>query len=485
MRRDALAGGETLVAVGTHALIQSTVEFDDLALAIVDEQHRFGVHQRMALRNKGRLPHQLVMTATPIPRTLTMALYADMDVSVIDELPPGREPVVTRVLPSARRKDAMERIASACRQGRQAYWVCTLIEESEALDSQAAENVAAELKKELRGLRVALVHGRLPGTERQTVMGRFRDGEIDVLVATTVIEVGVDVPNASLMVIENPERLGLAQLHQLRGRIGRGSAQSHCILLFEPPLTEVARARLAVMRETGDGFVIAEKDLELRGPGDVLGTRQTGQQSFRVADLMRDAPLLPGVIALGARLDDSTKATVLATWGTTVEAGFSGCCTRGRDDRRGFSARSVRVLATESLAGPSGRRRRSTWRTGPGRAAEKRPVAAPASGAQRRWAQPHRAGEGAPAFDLLSRIDGVTGLALHAQAAWCRVRPGSGRRRRWRCSGRGWRPPGHSPGTAPGPRPPPAGRCAGWGCPRRRAAPLPPRCCPSPPARRA
>ncbi|MDE0349245.1 MAG: ATP-dependent DNA helicase RecG, partial [Gammaproteobacteria bacterium] len=322
VRRDALAGGETLVAVGTHALIQSTVEFHDLALAIVDEQHRFGVHQRMALRNKGRLPHQLVMTATPIPRTLTMALYADMDVSVIDELPPGRKPVVTRVMPSSRRKDAMARIASACRQGRQAYWVCTLIEESEALDSQAAENVAAELKKELRGLRVGLVHGRLAGAERQTLMASFKDGEIDVLVATTVIEVGVDVPNASLMVIENPERLGLAQLHQLRGRIGRGSAQSHCILLFEPPLTEVARARLAVMRETGDGFVIAEKDLELRGPGDVLGTRQTGEQSFRVADLMRDASLLPGVIALGARLDDRTKATVLATWGTTVEAGY-------------------------------------------------------------------------------------------------------------------------------------------------------------------
>ena len=322
VRRDALAGGETLVAVGTHALIQSTVEFDDLALAIVDEQHRFGVHQRMALRNKGRLPHQLVMTATPIPRTLTMALYADMDVSVIDELPPGRKPVVTRVMPNARRKDAMERIAAACRQGRQAYWVCTLIEESEALDSQAAENVADELKAELRGLRVGLVHGRLSGADRGAVMGRFKEGEIDVLVATTVIEVGVDVPNASLMVIENPERLGLAQLHQLRGRIGRGSAQSHCILLFEPPLSDIARARLAVMRETGDGFVIAEKDLELRGPGDVLGTRQTGQQSFRVADLMRDAPLLPGVIALGARLDDRTKATVLATWGTTVEAGY-------------------------------------------------------------------------------------------------------------------------------------------------------------------
>ncbi len=322
VRRDALAGGETLVAVGTHALIQSTVEFDDLALAIVDEQHRFGVHQRMALRNKGRLPHQLVMTATPIPRTLTMALYADMDVSVIDELPPGRKPVVTRVMPNARRKDAMGRIAAACRQGRQAYWVCTLIEESEALDSQAAENVAAELTAELRGLRVGLVHGRLSGAERGAVMGRFKEGEVDVLVATTVIEVGVDVPNASLMVIENPERLGLAQLHQLRGRIGRGSAQSHCILLFEPPLSDIARARLAVMRETGDGFVIAEKDLELRGPGDVLGTRQTGQQSFRVADLMRDAPLLPGVIALGARLDDRTKATVLATWGTTVEAGY-------------------------------------------------------------------------------------------------------------------------------------------------------------------
>ena len=322
VRQDALARGDTLVAVGTHALIQSSVEFEDLALAIVDEQHRFGVHQRMTLRSKGRLPHQLVMTATPIPRTLTMALYADMDVSVIDELPPGRKPVVTRVTSSARRKETMERIAAACRQGRQAYWVCTLIEESEALDSQAAENVASELQAELRGLRIGLVHGRLSGAERGTVMSRFKAGEIDVLVATTVIEVGVDVPNASLMVIENPERLGLAQLHQLRGRIGRGSAQSHCILLFEPPLTEVARARLAVMRETNDGFVIAEKDLELRGPGDVLGTRQTGQQSFRVADLLRDASMLPGLIALGATLDDRTKATILATWGATFEADY-------------------------------------------------------------------------------------------------------------------------------------------------------------------
>ena len=265
VRRDALARGETLVAVGTHALIQSSVEFDDLALAIIDEQHRFGVHQRMTLRNKGRLPHQLIMTATPIPRTLTMALYADMDVSVIDELPPGRKPVVTGVTPSSRRAEAMERVAAGCRDGRQAYWVCTLIEESEALDSQAAENVAEELAGELRGLTVGLVHGRLSGAERGAVMNRFKAGEIDVLVATTVIEVGVDVPNASLMVIENPERLGLAQLHQLRGRIGRGSTRSHCILLFEPPLTEVARARLAVMRETNDGFVIAEKDLKRYG----------------------------------------------------------------------------------------------------------------------------------------------------------------------------------------------------------------------------
>ena len=322
VREEAVRRGETLVAVGTHALIQSSMTFDDLALAIIDEQHRFGVHQRMTLRDKGRLPHQLIMTATPIPRTLTMALYADMDVSTLDELPPGRKPVVTSVKPSPRRAEVMERIAAGCREGRQAYWVCTLIEESEALDSQAAENVAGELASELRGLRIGLVHGRLSGAERGTVMGRFKAGEIDVLVATTVIEVGVDVPNASLMVIENPERLGLAQLHQLRGRIGRGTARSHCILLFEPPLTDVARARLSVMRETHDGFVIAEKDLALRGPGDVLGTRQTGEQSFRVADLMRDAPLLPGVIALAARLDDATKATILATWGATVEADY-------------------------------------------------------------------------------------------------------------------------------------------------------------------
>ncbi len=322
LRLEAIAAGETLVAVGTHALFQSAVEFDALGLAIIDEQHRFGVHQRMLLRGKGRLPHQLIMTATPIPRTLTMAMYADMDVSVIDELPPGRKPVVTTVTPSTRRAQAMERIAAACHQGRQAYWVCTLIEESEALDSQAAENVAAELQKELAGLAVGLVHGRLSGAERTGVMGRFKAGEIDVLVATTVIEVGVDVPNASLMIIDNPERLGLAQLHQLRGRIGRGSVQSHCILLFEPPLSELARGRLAVMRETSDGFVIAEKDLELRGPGDILGTRQTGQQTFRVADLMRDAPLIPAVVATADRLDAATQGTILATWGTTLEAEY-------------------------------------------------------------------------------------------------------------------------------------------------------------------
>lgn len=294
-----IADGCARVIVGTHALFQDDVSYHRLGLVIIDEQHRFGVHQRMALRDKGAgeqlVPHQLIMTATPIPRTLAMTAYADLDLSIIDELPPGRKPVTTVVLPNSRRSEVVQRVQSACQEGRQAYWVCTLIEESEALQCQAAEDSAAELEQALPELKVGLVHGRLKATEKESIMASFKQGEIDLLVATTVIEVGVDVPNASLMVIENPERLGLAQLHQLRGRIGRGSAESHCVLMYHSPISENARERLGIMRETNDGFVIAQKDLELRGPGEVLGTRQTGEMQFRIADVMRDQPLLPQV----------------------------------------------------------------------------------------------------------------------------------------------------------------------------------------------
>ena len=294
-----LAGGGVQVAVGTHALFQQGVEFDRLALVIVDEQHRFGVHQRMQLREKGRAdgryPHQLVMTATPIPRTLAMTAYADLDVSIIDELPPGRTPVRTVVLPDARRDEVVARIEAACRAGRQAYWVCPLIDESEAVRHQAAEETAAALSAALPEVRVGLVHGRMPGARKDAVMTAFKQGALDLLVATTVIEVGVDVPNASLMIIENAERMGLAQLHQLRGRVGRGTVESTCVLLYAPPLTPIARERLGVLRDTSDGFEVARRDLELRGPGELLGTRQTGLMQLRVAELVRDADLLPGV----------------------------------------------------------------------------------------------------------------------------------------------------------------------------------------------
>ncbi|MCZ6889331.1 MAG: ATP-dependent DNA helicase RecG [Gammaproteobacteria bacterium] len=321
VRLASIAEGEALVIVGTHALFQSSVTFHQLGLAIVDEQHRFGVHQRMRLRDKGRLPHQLIMTATPIPRTLTMALYADMDVSIIDELPPGRLEVATRVIPVNRRAEVTRHIADACAEGRQTYWVCTLIEASQVSELHAAETTAAELERDLQGLTIGLVHGRMGTAEKTRTMARFKAGEIDLLVATTVIEVGVDVPNASLMVIDNAERLGLAQLHQLRGRIGRGDTPSHCILLFEPPLSAIAKARLNVMRSTHDGFEIAEKDLELRGPGDVLGTLQSGAQAFRIADLGRDAALLPQVAETGARLIKGAPAmaqTVVDTWSSTI-----------------------------------------------------------------------------------------------------------------------------------------------------------------------
>jgi ATP-dependent DNA helicase RecG len=286
--------------------MQEGVEFARLGLVIVDEQHRFGVQQRLALRDKGLegelVPHQLVLTATPIPRTLAMSAYADLDISAIDELPPGRTPVQTIAISNARRAEVIERIHAACMEGRQVYWVCTLIEESEQLRAQAAEAAHAELTHALVDCRVGLIHGRMKPKEKQAVMDAFKAGELAVLVATTVIEVGVDVPNASLMVIENSERLGLAQLHQLRGRVGRGAIASNCVLLYQPPLGQLAQERLQVMRETNDGFRIAEKDLELRGPGEVLGTRQTGQLSFRMADLTRDAHLLPAVQRVGEQM---------------------------------------------------------------------------------------------------------------------------------------------------------------------------------------
>ena len=314
---EALAG-EADIAIGTHALFQAGVEFRDLALVVVDEQHRFGVHQRLALAAKGsagaRVPHQLVMTATPIPRTLAMTAYAGLEISVIDQLPPGRKPVTTVAISQGRREEIIERLRRVLAEGRQAYWVCPLIEESDLLEAQAAESTAGDLDKALPGFSVGLIHGRMKPAEKKDVMTRFSAGDIDLLVATTVIEVGVDVPNASLMMIENAERLGLSQLHQLRGRVGRGSDQAACVLLYRPPLGETARARLEVMRETTDGFIIAEKDLELRGPGEVLGTRQTGMLRFRVADLGRDADLLEAVKQLAGRIDRGGADIVIERW---------------------------------------------------------------------------------------------------------------------------------------------------------------------------
>ncbi len=299
MMLERIGGGDSGVVVGTHALFQEQVEFHRLGLVVVDEQHRFGVHQRLALREKGQSetaqPHQLIMTATPIPRTLAMTAYADLDVSVIDELPPGRTPVTTAAVPDVRRGEVVAAVKRACAEGRQAYWVCTLIEESDALQAQAAEETATLLTETLPQVTVGLVHGRMKPADKEAVMDAFACGRTQLLVATTVIEVGVDVPNASLMIIENPERLGLAQLHQLRGRVGRGSAASSCLLLYHPPLSEAARKRLGVLRRTSDGFEIARQDLEIRGPGELLGTRQTGAWAFRVTDLARDAAQLPRV----------------------------------------------------------------------------------------------------------------------------------------------------------------------------------------------
>lgn len=296
---EALADGSAGITIGTHALFQESVQFHRLGLIVIDEQHRFGVHQRLALREKsqqtGLRPHQLVMTATPIPRTLAMLQYSDLDISIIDELPPGRKPIVTSVIPGERRADVIDRINGWVSKKRQVYWVCTLIEESEALQCQAAEKTAEFLTQALPSVRVALIHGRMKTAEKEAVMQAFKNHQVDLLVATTVIEVGVDVPNAGLMIIENPERLGLSQLHQLRGRVGRGEGDSYCLLLYQAPLSDTARQRLGILRDSNDGFVIAEKDLQLRGAGDVMGTRQTGQMQFKIADLARDADLLDAV----------------------------------------------------------------------------------------------------------------------------------------------------------------------------------------------
>ena len=318
---EAIASGEIRVVVGTHALFQEGIEFAHLALVIVDEQHRFGVQQRLRLSEKGqkggRLPHQLIMTATPIPRTLAMTAYADLDISVIDELPPGRTPVQTVVVSEQRRAEVVARIVEACRAGRQVYWVCPLIDESDELRAQAAEETAAQLSAALPGVKVGLVHGRMPASAKDQAMLAFKAGKIQLLVATTVIEVGVDVPNATLMVIENAERMGLAQLHQLRGRVGRGRVASTCVLLYRAPLSALARERLQVVRESTDGFEIARRDLELRGPGELLGTRQTGLAQLRVADLMRDADLLPRVQESAERLladHPDSVAALAARW---------------------------------------------------------------------------------------------------------------------------------------------------------------------------
>ena len=301
-----LADGSVNIVIGTHALFQESVLFHQLGLVIIDEQHRFGVNQRLALRDKGQQgnirPHQLFMTATPIPRTLAMLQYSDLDISIIDELPPGRKPIVTSVIPSERRTEVVERINSWVSKKRQVYWVCTLIEESEVLECEAVEKTAELLTLALPQVRVALIHGRMRSIEKEAVMQSFKNHAIDLLVATTVIEVGVDVPNAGLMIIENPERLGLSQLHQLRGRVGRGEGDSYCLLMYQSPLSDTARQRLGILRDSNDGFVIAEKDLELRGPGEVMGTRQTGAINFKIADLARDADLLHNIPLVGEQI---------------------------------------------------------------------------------------------------------------------------------------------------------------------------------------
>ena len=323
---ESIEAGEVDIVIGTHALFQDTVVFKSLGLVLVDEQHRFGVNQRLSLTQRGLnevTPHQLTMTATPIPRTLSMVAYADLDCSTIDELPPGRKPITTVLIDNERRQSVIERVGNACQQGRQAYWVCALIEESEALDANAAEVTAAQLTDALPNLRIGLLHGRVSSQEKAEIMAAFAHGNLDILVATTVIEVGVDVPNASLMIIENAERFGLAQLHQLRGRVGRGAVESHCLLMYQSPLSQTARERLSVMRESQDGFVLAEKDLEIRGPGEVLGTRQTGVSSFRVAQLPEHDHLLEDAQSIASNLvstDTARAEKIEQRWTRSLEA---------------------------------------------------------------------------------------------------------------------------------------------------------------------
>ena len=313
LKLDKISTGECQIVIGTHALFQESVNFKQLILLVVDEQHRFGVHQRLALFEKGQagdaasrkdkfIPHQLIMAATPSPRRLAMTAYADLDYSVIDELPKGRKPVTTVVVSTGRREEVIQRIKKSCENGEQAYWVCTLVEESDVLQCQAAEVAAEQLTEELTNVRVGLVHGRMKQQDKVSIVERFKNQEIDLLVATTVIEVGVDVPNASLMVIENAERLGLAQLHQLRGRVGRGGKQSACVLMYQAPLSETGKQRMSILRETNDGFKVAEKDLELRGPGEVLGTKQTGLMQMRIADIVRDEHWFTEVKAAGQHI---------------------------------------------------------------------------------------------------------------------------------------------------------------------------------------
>lgn len=321
-----IESGTAQVVIGTHALFQESVQFKNLGLLIIDEQHKFGVQQRLELLQKGNeglTPHQLVMTATPIPRTLTMSMYADMNVSVIDELPPGRMPITTTVLPDSKRAAVTERVAAACKSGSQAYWVCTLIDESEVMQCQAAEVTASELKEALPDLRVGLIHGRMKPQEKVEVMADFKSGKIQLLVATTVIEVGVDVPNATLMIIENSERLGLAQLHQLRGRIGRGDKESFCVLLYQTPVGNLSKQRLNVMRETQDGFIIAERDLQIRGPGEIFGNRQSGEAQFKIADLIRDAGHLTTIRQLADEIlakEPETARALTNRWLVRAEA---------------------------------------------------------------------------------------------------------------------------------------------------------------------
>ncbi len=317
-----IVSGEAKMVVGTHALFQDHVEFNQLALVIIDEQHRFGVHQRLKLREKGEaqgsFPHQLIMTATPIPRTLAMTAYADLETSIIDELPPGRTPIQTVAIPDTKRSMIIDRVQNAClNEGKQAYWVCTLIDESEVLEAQAAADTAEELQRQLPNLKIGLVHGRMKSAEKQAVMLQFKNNELHLLVATTVIEVGVDVPNSSLMIIENPERLGLAQLHQLRGRVGRGTIASHCVLLYHSPLSKTAQKRLSVLRESNDGFVIAQRDLEIRGPGELLGTKQTGIADLKIADLVRDQRLIPEIQRMARFIHDqypSNAKSIIERW---------------------------------------------------------------------------------------------------------------------------------------------------------------------------